>query len=250
MLCVEIGVWVIISKWRLKWGSQRRAHLSQCLEVVPLGNLGRYFPGRWEFRDKCPMQRCHVPRTRIPLPQPLTPYDLKGRNYQESRKWTWRRSNCQIIFLYPISGLGFCLYFQRRARNVSKCPVWRKNTMKSDIMYLKNDVWRCEKWKCHQWKQRLVGRVDIEEKHDIYYIIVCVCSVALSGLTPCDPMDCSPPGSSVHGIFQARILEWVALSYFRGSSQLRDWTGISCIGKQILCHCATWEVQGATLVDR
>ena len=34
----------------------------------------------------------------------------------------------------------------------------------------------------------------------------------------CDPMDCSPPGSSVHGIFQARILEWVAISYFRGSS--------------------------------
>ena len=38
----------------------------------------------------------------------------------------------------------------------------------------------------------------------------------------CDPMDCSLPGSSIHGIFQARILEWVAISYSRGSSQLRD----------------------------
>ena len=37
-------------------------------------------------------------------------------------------------------------------------------------------------------------------------------------LTLCDPMDCSPPGSSVHGIFQARILEWVAISFSRGSS--------------------------------
>ena len=37
-------------------------------------------------------------------------------------------------------------------------------------------------------------------------------------LTLCDPMDCSPPGFSVHGIFQARILEWVTISYFRGSS--------------------------------
>ena len=36
--------------------------------------------------------------------------------------------------------------------------------------------------------------------------------------TFCDPMDCSPPGSSVHGIFQARVLEWVAISFFRGSS--------------------------------
>ena len=43
------------------------------------------------------------------------------------------------------------------------------------------------------------------------------------------PMDCSPPGSSVHGIFQAWILEWVAISFFRGSSRPRDWTWVSCI---------------------
>ena len=43
------------------------------------------------------------------------------------------------------------------------------------------------------------------------------------------PMDCSPPGSSVHGIFQARILEWVAISFSRGSSQPRDQTRVSRI---------------------
>ena len=42
--------------------------------------------------------------------------------------------------------------------------------------------------------------------------------VAQSCLTHCDPMDCSLPGSSVHGIFQARVLEWVAISFSRGSS--------------------------------
>ena len=42
--------------------------------------------------------------------------------------------------------------------------------------------------------------------------------------TLCDPIDCNPPGSSVHGIFQARILEWVASSFSRGSSQLRDFS--------------------------
>ena len=41
-------------------------------------------------------------------------------------------------------------------------------------------------------------------------------------------MDCSPPGFSVHGIFLARILEWVAISYSRASSQSRDWTWVSC----------------------
>ena len=66
-----------------------------------------------------------------------------------------------------------------------------------------------------------------------------LCLVTQSHLTLCSPMDCSPPSSSVHGIFQARILEWVAISYSRGSSWLRDRTRVSCIscfGRQILYH--------------
>ena len=54
----------------------------------------------------------------------------------------------------------------------------------------------------------------------------------------CDPLDCSSPDSSVHGIFQARIPEWVAISLFRGSSQTRDWTHVSCIDRRILYHWA------------
>ena len=67
-----------------------------------------------------------------------------------------------------------------------------------------------------------------------------------SCLTVCHPMDCSSPGSSVHGIFQARILEWVAISYSRGSSPPRDWNFISCvscIGRWILYHWVTWEAR-------
>ena len=47
--------------------------------------------------------------------------------------------------------------------------------------------------------------------------------------TLCDPTDCSLPGSCVHGIFWASILEWVAISFSRGSSPSRDWTQVSCI---------------------
>ena len=57
-------------------------------------------------------------------------------------------------------------------------------------------------------------------------------------------MDCSPPGSSVHGISQARILEWVAISYSRGPSPPRDQTRvfcISCIDRWILYYRATWK---------
>jgi len=57
----------------------------------------------------------------------------------------------------------------------------------------------------------------------------------------CDPMDCSLPCSPVHGISQARILEWVAIDFSRGSSQPRDWTHISCLGRQILYPWATRE---------
>ena len=71
----------------------------------------------------------------------------------------------------------------------------------------------------------------------------CVC--AHSSPTLCDPKDCSPPGFSVHGIFQARTLEQVAISYSRGSSWPRDGSNLhllsSCIGRQILFLFATCE---------
>ena len=55
------------------------------------------------------------------------------------------------------------------------------------------------------------------------------------------PLDCSPPGSSVHRISQARIPEWVAISFSRESRWPRDWTCVSCIGRRTLCLWATRE---------
>ena len=61
------------------------------------------------------------------------------------------------------------------------------------------------------------------------YVCVCVCVRARACmLSLFSPVDCSPPSSSVQGVSQARILEWVAMSFSRGSSRPRDWTGISC----------------------
>ena len=58
---------------------------------------------------------------------------------------------------------------------------------------------------------------------------LCVCAKSLqSCLTLCNTMDCSPPGSSTHGILQARMLEWVAISFSRGSSWPRNQTYVSC----------------------
>ena len=66
----------------------------------------------------------------------------------------------------------------------------------------------------------------------------------LSCLTLCDSMDCGPTGPSIHGIFQVRILEWVAISCPRGSSWPRGWTCFSCVsctGRWIVYYSATWE---------
>ena len=62
----------------------------------------------------------------------------------------------------------------------------------------------------------------------------------------CNPVDCGPPGSSVYGISQARILEWVAISSSRGSSRPRNRTRVSCIVGRFFTfyHCATWEALG------
>ena len=69
-----------------------------------------------------------------------------------------------------------------------------------------------------------------------HFMRVCVCSVVQSCLTLCRPVNCSPPGSSVSGISQARILEWVAISFSMRPSQPRDQTQVSCIGSWILYH--------------
>ena len=57
----------------------------------------------------------------------------------------------------------------------------------------------------------------------IVYLVSQSCPILL------DSFDCNPPGSSVHGIFQVRILEWVAISFFGVSSRPRDWTWVSCV---------------------
>ena len=78
-------------------------------------------------------------------------------------------------------------------------------------------------------------------------ISVCNCAYSVRHVQLCDPMDCSPPGCSIHGILQSRILEWVTISFTRGSSWPRDQTCISCIGREILYLWSTWEAPGLIL---
>ena len=73
------------------------------------------------------------------------------------------------------------------------------------------------------------------------YCSCCCCLLVKSYL--CNPVDCSQPGFSIHGIFQARILEWAAVSFSREPSPPRDQTCVSCIDRWILYHWATREAR-------
>ena len=77
-------------------------------------------------------------------------------------------------------------------------------------------------------------------------LLLHVCARSVTQLCPtvCNPTDYSLPDSSVHGVFQARILDWVTISCSRGSSQPRDQTQVSCVSyidRWTLYHCTTWE---------
>ena len=91
----------------------------------------------------------------------------------------------------------------------------------------------------------MIISIDAEKAFDKiqHLFMIQFSSVAQSCPTLCNPVDCSLPGSSVHWIFQAIVLEWIAISFSRGSSQPRDWTQVSRIVDRRFTVWATREVQ-------
>ena len=82
----------------------------------------------------------------------------------------------------------------------------------------------------------------------LYIMDWLACKVAQSCPALCNPIDCSLPGSSIHGIFQARVLEWVAISFSRGCSQPRYQTWVSCIAGKFYTVRVTREVSPLSIL--
>ena len=93
-------------------------------------------------------------------------------------------------------------------------------------------------------KKNLHRSLNLNLKFYVYLLVTQSCP------TLCDPVDCSPPGSSVHGILQAGILEWVAIPFSRGSSWPRDWTQVSCTAGGVFTICDTREAQFAVCAPK
>ena len=87
-------------------------------------------------------------------------------------------------------------------------------------------------------------QLKLKSQHSIVAVLV-----IQSCTTICDTVDGSPTGCSVHGILQARILEWVVIPFFRGSSQPRDWTQVSCITGRFFIFWATRELHSRFLIQ-
>ena len=91
----------------------------------------------------------------------------------------------------------------------------------------------------NEWAEQATRQPCIQPLYKHTHVwICCWCLVTKSCPTLYELMDCSPPNSSVHGTSQARILEWVAISFSKGCPQSRDQTHASCISKWILYHGA------------
>ena len=136
---------------------------------------------------------------------------------------------------------------------------WSRSEREKQILYNTAYMWNLEKWYRLTYLQSINRDTDIENTQmgntqrehrecmgtrrgagggmngevgiDIYTLLCIRWGEvrSLSRVRLCNPMDCSPPGSSVHGILQARILEWVSVSFFKGPSRPRNRTQVSSL---------------------
>ena len=115
----------------------------------------------------------------------------------------------------------------------TKPLIWKDTCMvHRSIIFNSQDMEESQMSSINRW----MDKEDVIHIHN--GILCCSHSVVSDSL---QPMDCSPPGSSVHAILQARILEWVAISFSRVSSQTRDWTQVSCLAGRFFTVLATRE---------
>ena len=138
------------------------------------------------------------------------------------------------LLVYRTYFKNMCIYLFGCARSYLQ-PMGSLVVGSSSLPGIESEPPALGAWSLSPWTTREVPK----RNHSLKTFRCCL--ITQLRLTLCDPKDCSPPGSFVHGIFQARILEWVAISFSRGSSWARDQIQVSCVGKWILNHWATRE---------
>jgi len=154
-----------------------------------------------------------------------------GSEKEVKQPTSWNKPNSLILFLIH----GF-LFLQRKP---SEAGLYELSP--SEWLLLQSPSWDLASVTHNTWDRwhfpltdLYYSLVRLTTQHGLKKLNIPECLsithvCAQSHLTLCDPLDCRPPGSSVHGVFQARILQWVAISSSRGSSWPRNRTHISCV---------------------
>ena len=227
--------WNIFISLEVNWDNEVRAFYldhqeSELLHTAPLkSQRSPYFPGKFlqEFWDphrypSCPTLEPRLLTSTEKAEAPTLPPAL-------CRAWG---TSLPCPGTFPLCTMrGLSLMISGRECSLAlrlKNPIWENQ--RPEFPGLKQV--ECESHTPRWWEMlRTQCRVWSEVK------------VTQSCLTLSDPMDCSPPGSSVHGILQARILEWVAIPFSWASSQFGDqtWVFVFCTGSRFFTNRTTWE---------
>ena len=129
------------------------------------------------------------------------------------REASHKRPPTVWFFLYEVSRIGKFIETQ------CGCQRSGEVVIRSDYRWVRAVFWGVMK----------TAGVSGDTCTILWMYCCCCCLVTKSCQSLCNPVDCSPPGSSVHAISQTRIMEWLAISFSRRSSRPRDWTWVSCI---------------------
>ena len=138
------------------------------------------------------------------------------------------RLSCSTRGIFLDQGLNLCLLHWQ----ADSLPLSHQRSLDDSTIKRKSNLlnhWG-EPMSLHLFIQHANPFLILEKSSNNTIIVLCL--VAQSCLTLCNPTDCSPTGSSIHGILQATILEWVAMPSSRGSSQPRDRTQVSHIARR------------------
>ena len=146
----------------------------------------------------------------------------------------------KISFVRPnIPVLNYVFFFKDWPKDFSQWTWWRSVIQKAHPVSKRMCLWSCAR---HSQRSNMEC-LSVTLKANLMLLkSERESEVAQSCLILCDPVDCSPPGSSVHGICQARTLEWVAIPFSRGSSWPRDRTPVSHIVGRCFTVWATGEL--------
>ena len=138
---------------------------------------------------------------------------------------SWCKSSCACWRWIPAPWGSWPCATCRGGESVSNLAVLRVSDCGAYCLCpftLKSLTWKVK------WMNIFLGIFQVNSSLKVKVLVAQSCP------TLCDPRDCSPPGTSAHGIFQPIILEWVAILFSMGSSQPRYWTQVSCSSRQTL----------------